>query len=93
MCTGTIYWANIGRIVYAAGEDKLKDVTGPGNDENMTMSLPCRDVLTRGQKDVEVIGPLGGDYGDWEGKVMEESRKWWKVHGGGGSNSSRSADA
>ncbi|KIX01914.1 uncharacterized protein Z518_07853 [Rhinocladiella mackenziei CBS 650.93] len=76
MCTGTLYWSNIGRVVYAASETKLKDLTGGNNDENMTMSLPCRDVLKAGQKDVEVIGPING----WEEKIIEESTKWWKEH-------------
>ncbi|KAJ9608032.1 hypothetical protein H2200_007020 [Cladophialophora chaetospira] len=76
MCTGTLYWSNIGRLVYAASEEKLKDLTGGYNEENMTMSLPCRDVLKHGQKDVEVIGPVSG----WEEKIVEESGKWWKEH-------------
>ncbi|OAP58142.1 hypothetical protein AYL99_07232 [Fonsecaea erecta] len=76
MCTGTLYWSNIGRLVYAASEEKLKDLTGGHNEENMTMSLPCRDVLKAGQKDVEVIGPVP----QWEEKVIEESGKWWKEH-------------
>jgi tRNA(Arg) A34 adenosine deaminase TadA len=76
MCTGTLYWSNIGRLLYAAAEEKLKDLTGGNNEENMTMSLPCRDVLKAGQKDVEVIGPIS----EWEAKVVEESSKWWKDH-------------
>ncbi|KEF58675.1 uncharacterized protein A1O9_06601 [Exophiala aquamarina CBS 119918] len=76
MCTGTIYWSNIGRVLYAAGEAKLKDLTGGDNDENMTLSLPCRDVLKTGQKEIEVIGPVP----EWEEKVVKESGKWWKEH-------------
>jgi tRNA(Arg) A34 adenosine deaminase TadA len=76
MCTGTLYWSNIGRLVYAASEEKLNDLTGGHNEENMTMSLPCREVLKHGQKDVEVIGPVSG----WEENVIEESGKWWKDH-------------
>ncbi|EXJ73170.1 uncharacterized protein A1O5_04320 [Cladophialophora psammophila CBS 110553] len=76
MCAGTLYWSNIGRLLYAASEEKLKDLTGGNNKENMTMSLPCRDVLKAGQKDTEVIGPVKG----WEEKVVEESAKWWKEH-------------
>ena len=76
MCTGTLYWSNIGRLVFAATEEKLKELTGGNNKENMTMSLPCRDVLKAGQKDIEVIGPVSG----WEEKVVEESEKWWKEH-------------
>ncbi|KAK5046695.1 hypothetical protein LTR84_007456 [Exophiala bonariae] len=76
MCTGTTYWSNIGRILYAASEEKLKDLTGADNDENMTLSLPCRDVIKAGQKDIEVIGPVPG----WEERVVQESGKWWKEH-------------
>jgi len=57
MCTGTIYWANIGRIVYGASERQLLTLTGNA-DQNPTLDLPCRDVLSRGQKAVEVLGPF-----------------------------------
>jgi tRNA(Arg) A34 adenosine deaminase TadA len=57
MCTGTIYWANIGRVVYGASEADLLAMTG-NHEENPTLSLPCREVLARGQKAVEVIGPV-----------------------------------
>ena len=76
MCTGTIYWSNIGRVVYAARESRLKDLTGPNNQENMTLALPCRTVLEAGQKDIEVIGPVD----EWEDQVVEESKKWWDDH-------------
>ncbi|KAI1344901.1 cytidine deaminase-like protein [Xylariaceae sp. FL0016] len=74
MCTATIYWAHIGRIVFAGSNDQLYELTGPGNIENFTMDWHTRDIL-KGcpQKDVEVIGPL-----EEEGKVvMEESDKYW----------------
>ncbi|KAE9962991.1 hypothetical protein BLS_009808 [Venturia inaequalis] len=74
MCTGTVYWSNIGRLVYAASEEKLKMVTGEGNPENFTMSLPCRDVLKHGQKDIQVWGPIE----DVENEVIEDSERFWK---------------
>ncbi|KAI5237044.1 cytidine deaminase-like protein [Aureobasidium subglaciale] len=61
MCTGTIYWANIGSVVYAAEEKVLKEITGEGNEENFTMSLGCREVFKHGQKDVKVFGPVMGE--------------------------------
>jgi len=76
MCSGTIYWANIGRLIYAASEEELNKLTGSGNGENMTMSLPCRDVLRRGQKAIEVVGPVK----TWAEKVIRESGKWWREH-------------
>ena len=57
MCAGTAYWANIGRIVYGAEEADLLALTG-AHPENPTLSLPCRDVFARGQKAIEVIGPV-----------------------------------
>lgn len=59
MCTGTIYWAHIGRIVYGASEEALLALTG-NHAENPTLSLPCREVIARGQKAIEVIGPVPG---------------------------------
>jgi len=76
MCTGTLYWSNIGRLVYAASEVELNKLTGSGNGENMTMSLPCREVLNHGQKAIEVVGPVK----HWEEKVIRESGKWWREH-------------
>jgi len=57
MCAGTLYWANIGRVVYGAEESALLALTG-NHAENPTLSLPCREVFARGQKAVEVIGPV-----------------------------------
>lgn len=57
MCAGAIYWANIGRVVYALSEHRLLRLTG-ANPENPTFSLPCREVFARGQGRVEIVGPL-----------------------------------
>jgi tRNA(Arg) A34 adenosine deaminase TadA len=57
MCAGAIYWASIGRVVYGLSEDRLLKLTG-SHDENPTFSLPCREVFARGQRRVEIVGPL-----------------------------------
>ena len=57
MCTGTIYWAGIGHVVYGAEETALLALTGD-HPENPTLSLPCRDVFARGQRPVQVTGPV-----------------------------------
>lgn len=74
MCAGTIYWSGIGRVIYAASEERLKELTGTNNEENMTMSLPCRMVFNSGQRPIEVIGPVPS----WEIKVVTESGRWWR---------------
>ena len=56
MCAGALYWAGIGRLVYALSEERLYAITG-NNADNPTMRLPCREVLARGQRSVEVAGP------------------------------------
>ncbi len=57
MCAGTIYWAGIGKVVYGAEETALLALTGD-HPENPTLSLPCREVFARGQRSVQVIGPV-----------------------------------
>jgi tRNA(Arg) A34 adenosine deaminase TadA len=57
MCSGAVYWAGIGRLVFGQTEHDLKKATG-AHEENPTLNLPCRTVLAAGQRNVEVIGPL-----------------------------------
>jgi tRNA(Arg) A34 adenosine deaminase TadA len=57
MCAATQYWAHIGRVVYGMSEHRLLQLTGNHSD-NPTLSLPCRDVFARGQKQIEVVGPV-----------------------------------
>ncbi|MUT68029.1 nucleoside deaminase [Paenibacillus sp. NEAU-GSW1] len=57
MCSGAIYWGNVGRVVYAATEEALLKLTG-SHEQNPTFNLPCRDIFAKGQKPIEVIGPF-----------------------------------
>jgi tRNA(Arg) A34 adenosine deaminase TadA len=57
MCAGAIYWSGISRVVYALSERRLLELTGD-HPENPTLSLPCREVFARGQRPVEVLGPM-----------------------------------
>ena len=56
MCAGAIYWSGIGRVVFGLSEGDLLAITG-SHPDNPTMHLPCGEVLARGQRDVEVLGP------------------------------------
>lgn len=67
MCAGATYWSGIGRVVYALAEEQLLELTG-NNPENPTLSLPCREVFARGQREITVLGPL---LQDEAGKVHE----------------------
>lgn len=57
MCAGAVYWCGIGRVVYALSEHRLLGLTGD-HPENPTFSLPCREVFARGQRRIDVVGPL-----------------------------------
>ncbi|HSV55402.1 MAG TPA: nucleoside deaminase [Burkholderiaceae bacterium] len=73
MCAGTQYWAHIGRLVYGMTEQRLLQLTG-SHAENPTMDLPCREVFARGQKAVEVIGPVAA----MEAEIAALHRNFWK---------------
>ena len=72
MCSGAIYWANIGRVVYAMTERRLLELTG-SNEQNPTFDLPCREIFARGQKDIEIIGPFPA----LEAEAAEVHRGYW----------------
>jgi tRNA(Arg) A34 adenosine deaminase TadA len=74
MCSGALYWSGIGRLVYALSERELLELTGD-DPENPTMSLPCREVLSRGQRKIEVLGPV-----KTEG-AREAHSGFWKPRG------------
>ncbi len=57
MCAGGLYWAGIGSLVFGMTEERLAELTGD-NTENLTMSLPCRQVLAAGQREIKIIGPF-----------------------------------
>ena len=73
MCAGTLYWANIGRLVYGYEEAQLLALTGD-HPENPTMRLAARTVLGSGQKKIEVHGP----FPELEDELLAPHRDFWK---------------
>ncbi len=61
MCSGAIFWSNIRRVVYGVSEAGLYRLVGGDSEE--VLQLSCREVLSHGQRIVEVIGPLLEDEG------------------------------
>lgn len=57
MCSGAMYWTNVRRLVFGITEKQLLALTG-SDDQNPTFSLPADEVLTHGQKDIEIVGPV-----------------------------------
>jgi tRNA(Arg) A34 adenosine deaminase TadA len=56
MCAGGIFWAGIGRVVFALGADELRDISGDGDGAGH-LTLTCREVFARGGRPVDVSGP------------------------------------
>jgi tRNA(Arg) A34 adenosine deaminase TadA len=67
MCAGAIFWGNVRRVVYGLSQEGLYEMAGEDAEE--VLYLPCRELLGKGQKPIEVIGPI----------LEEEARK---VHEG-----------
>ena len=74
MCAGTQYWAHIGRVIYGLEERELLRLTG-NHAENPTLDLPCREVFARGQKAIEVIGPVAAV----EDEIAALHRGFWST--------------
>ncbi len=53
MCSGAIYWANIGRVVYAV---RMEDERNYGLSEP---TIPCRSMLEQLDDSIELLGDLG----------------------------------
>lgn len=73
MCAGTQYWAHIGRLVYGLSEARLLELTG-NHAENPTLDLPCRELFARGQKPMQVIGPVA----EVEDEIAALHRHFWR---------------
>ncbi|MEY3251446.1 MAG: hypothetical protein RL227_419 [Pseudomonadota bacterium] len=75
MCAGTQYWAHIGHLVYGMSESRLLAMTG-NHAENPTLDLPCREVFARGQKPMQVVGPVP----EAEEEIAALHRDFWRAH-------------
>jgi tRNA(Arg) A34 adenosine deaminase TadA len=73
MCAGSIYWANIGAVVFGMTERRLLEITG-GHGENLTLDLPCSVVFAAGQRKVAVRGP----FAELAEEIAEAHIGFWK---------------
>ena len=72
MCSGAIYWGNVGKIVYGISEKELLNLTG-NNKQNPTLDLPCREIFKHGQKRIKVDGPIT----EIVENILEIHKKYW----------------
>ena len=73
MCSGTIYWAEIGAVVFGMTEHRLGELTGD-DPENATQDLECRVIFASGRRPVEVRGP----FAELEGRIAAQHHAFWK---------------
>ena len=74
MCSGTIYWAEIGAVVFGMTERRLGELTGE-DPENPTQDLECRVIFESGRRSVEVRGP----FPELEDKISAQHLTFWKA--------------
>ena len=56
MCAAAIFWGNVRRVVFGLSTARLNELVGEGSED--VMCLPCRELLDRGRKSIEVLGPM-----------------------------------
>ncbi|HEY6134070.1 MAG TPA: deaminase, partial [Rubrivivax sp.] len=54
MCAGALYWAGVGRVVFALSIARMTQLGGAAADE---LGARCADVLASGTRQVVVLGP------------------------------------
>lgn len=74
MCAGTVYWAEIGAVVFGMTEKRLAELT-TDDPMNQTQDLECRTVFAAGQRPVAVRGP----FPEVENRIVEQHRSYWKA--------------
>ncbi|MEL6965402.1 MAG: nucleoside deaminase [Pseudomonadota bacterium] len=73
MCSGTIYWAEIGAVVFGMSERRLGELTGD-SPENLTQDLECRKIFAAGRRPVAVRGP----FPELEDKIVKQHVAFWR---------------
>jgi len=75
MCVGAIYWGNVGHGVFGITEKQLLELTG-SHEDNPTFDLPSREIVARGQKKIEIIGPVADEA--LREAIVAVHRGYWK---------------
>ncbi len=57
MCSGSMYWGGLNRMVYGMSEHHLLDITGAHRLNPTMRGVGCRNILHSGQRRIEVSGP------------------------------------
>jgi len=74
MCSGSIYWAEIGAVVFGMTERRLGELTGD-DPENPTQDLECRVIFASGKRAVAVRGP----FEELEDEIAAQHSAFWST--------------
>lgn len=55
MCSAAIFWSNVRRVVFGLSTEGLNEIVGAETEE--VMNIPASEVLSRGRKQIKVLGP------------------------------------
>lgn len=69
MCASAIFWGNVRRVVFGLSEEALYAMVGAGSED--VLPFPCRELLAKGRKSIEVVGPL------LEAEAMKMHEGFW----------------
>jgi tRNA(Arg) A34 adenosine deaminase TadA len=73
MCTGAIYWSGIGRLVYGCPNEDLSQFSGDN------LGISSREILSRGTREVEVVGPILRDEAvEIHRSYWDKPKEWWR---------------
>ncbi|TDI83924.1 MAG: nucleoside deaminase [Chloroflexi bacterium] len=72
MCSGAIYWGNIGRVVYGLSQERLYSIFSNAGSRD-TWIVHCRELLRRGERSVDVLGPA------LEDEAAEVHEGFWRA--------------
>ena len=56
MCAGAIFWGNVRRVVFGLRQERLYALIGDPTGD--VLPIPCREIFARGNKLIEVVGPV-----------------------------------
>jgi tRNA(Arg) A34 adenosine deaminase TadA len=77
MCAGTIFWGNVGRIVYAANIEDKENRDKIESENYMMLGIDFREVLASGGKDIVIDGP----YTELEDELMQRFEWYTEKYG------------
>eukprot|EP01095_Lingulamoeba_sp_RSL-Kostka_P011025 TRINITY_DN4091_c0_g1_i1.p1 TRINITY_DN4091_c0_g1~~TRINITY_DN4091_c0_g1_i1.p1 ORF type:complete len:180 (-),score=44.04 TRINITY_DN4091_c0_g1_i1:122-661(-) len=63
MCSGSMYWVGIRKMVYACPENLLSEIVAEAFNEKLTdggLNVPCKIIFTRAKNTVKTLGNVLG---------------------------------